>query len=211
MAVLVWDKVGERQYETGVDRGVLYLSDESAVVWNGLTSVIESRTRDTKAYYLDGIKYQDRVIPGDYSAKLTAFTYPDELDLMMGNADYAPGVTVYDQPSRMFTFSYRTRIGNDLVGPDLGYRIHIVYNVVAIPSDITNNTIGDTPAPDAFEWQLEGAPNALPGYRHTNHISIDSRKISPIDLIGVESRLYGSPAQDPNLPSFGELLDLVGP
>jgi hypothetical protein len=211
VAVLVWDKIGERQYETGVDRGVLYLSDGSAVVWNGLTSVIESRSRDTKAVYLDGIKYQDHVIPGDYSARLTAFTYPEELDSLIGNANYAPGVTVYDQPTTMFNLSYRTVIGNDIGGINYGYRIHIVYNVVAIPTDVTMNTVADTQTPEVFEWELKGAPNQLPGYRPTNHISIDSTQISPINLVGLESRLYGSATSDPDLPSFGELLDMVAP
>src|SRR3954451_18407753 len=84
-----------------------------AVVWNGLVSIVESRSRDVQSDYLDGIKYQERAIPGYYAARLTAFTYPDALDSLVGNAKFAPGVTVYDQPSRMFHLSYRTLLGDD--------------------------------------------------------------------------------------------------
>jgi len=47
MARLTWDNTGERLYETGVDRGVLYIPDgngaySDGVAWNGLTTVTES-------------------------------------------------------------------------------------------------------------------------------------------------------------------------
>ena len=46
MSRLVWDNTGERLYETGVKRGVLYpaVNGEypAGVVWNGLTSVSEN-------------------------------------------------------------------------------------------------------------------------------------------------------------------------
>jgi hypothetical protein len=209
VTALVWDGSGDHQYETGIDRGVLYLTDGSAVAWNGLTSVVESRSRDLKSYFLDGIKYQDRVIPGAYSARLSAYTYPDELDALMGNAQYAQGVTLYDQRSSMFNLSYRTRIGNDVFGSNYAERIHIVYNLVAIPSDVTNNTIGEAAAPEAFEWELSGTPISLDWYRPANHISVDSREMDPIALVGLEHVLYGTETDDPSLPSFEDLLALV--
>ena len=46
MARLEWDKTGERYYEAGVEKGVLYLPENgvysTGVAWNGLTSVNES-------------------------------------------------------------------------------------------------------------------------------------------------------------------------
>ena len=47
MSTLVWDKTGQRFYETGVDHGVLYLPDSfgayvDGVAWNGLTTVTET-------------------------------------------------------------------------------------------------------------------------------------------------------------------------
>jgi len=209
VTALVWDEAGDRRYESGLDRGVLYIPGQPAVVWNGLVSIIETRSREIKSYYLDGVKYQDHVIPGDYSAKLTAFTYPDELDLLVGNAELAPGVTVYDQPTKTFNLCYRTGVVNDIVGFDFGYKIHIVYNLKAVQSESSAETISETISANPFEWDLTGVPIYLDGFRATNHLSVYSRKMDPIALLGLENRLYGTATEDASLPTFGALVDLV--
>ena len=63
MSKLVWDKTGERQYENGVDRGVLYLFENGAygngTVWNGLTAVNESPSgAEASALYADNNVYK---------------------------------------------------------------------------------------------------------------------------------------------------------
>ena len=209
MTALVWDKVGERRYETGIDRGVLYLPDGNAVPWNGLTSVVETRTREVKSYYLDGIKYLDHSVPGSYVAKLQAYTYPVELDSLLGNADFAPGVVLYDQNSSWFHLSYRTRIANDILGTDFGYKIHVVYNVVASPSDADFETLSDSVAGKPLEWNLTGTPDPLLGIRPTNHISLDSTTMDSDTLETLETSLYGSSSADPYLPKLVDLLNLV--
>lgn len=209
MTKLVWDTVGDRRYETGVDRGVLYLPDNTAVVWNGLVSLTESRTREMKSYYLDGVKYLDYQVPGAYSAKLQAFTYPDEFESVLGNAVFAPGVLLYDQSSRRFNMSYRTGIGNDLDGLDHGYKIHLIYNVTANPSDAEFTTISDSVSVSPFEWDLRGTPEWSPGFRAVSHISLDSRHMAPVDFLDIEEMLYGSDANSPELPPLTDMLDLV--
>lgn len=216
MTVLQWDQMGDRRYETGIDRGVLYPRTGGAVPWNGLTSVSESVSRDVKSYYLDGIKYLDRHIPGSYSAKLSAFTYPDELDVLLGMSEYVSGVFLHDQPAGMFHLSYRTLIGNDIDGTEHGYKIHIVYNVLAIPSDKDMATLSDSPSADPFEWDLRGTPVIQFGLRPTAHISIDSRRAWYGDLDTVERVLYGTPYVDhdhpgsnPYLPPFADLLAML--
>jgi len=209
MTVLVWDKAGERRYETGIDRGVLYLTDGSAVVWNGLVSIVESRDRSVQSDYLDGIKYQEHAIPGDYAARLTAFTYPDVFDSVVGNAPYAPGVTVYDQPSKMFHLSYRTLLGDDTHALGHGYKIHVVYNLLAVSADVTSETVSESATPGSFEWDITGTPLFVDGFRATNHISVDSRELPPIALTGLEATLYGTPTTNPSLPAIGDLLDLI--
>jgi hypothetical protein len=211
LTALVWDKVGDRRYETGVDRGVLYLTDGSAVPWNGLTSIIESRSREVKSYYIDGVKYMDHVIPGDYSAKVSAYTYPEELDAVLGNVHFAPGVTVYDQWVHPFHLSYRTGIGNDLEGMDHGYKVHIVYNVTATPNDVSYDTIGESVAAKPFEWDLKALPAHRVGIRPSSHISLDSRELDPELLHSIEIRLYGSAILNPDLPTFVQLLNMVAP
>ena len=135
MPILEWDKVGERYYETGIDRGVLYMPDGSAVPWNGLTSVIEHFDKSTSPVYYDGMKISDLVSLGDFSATMKAVTYPEEFVEIEGSAKLRNGLFVGDQPPQTFCLCYRTKIGNDVDGVDSGYKIHLIYNLTAIPSD----------------------------------------------------------------------------
>jgi hypothetical protein len=215
MTALVWDEVGQRTFETGVDHGVLYVRnpDESQTVapWNGLVSVVEHPGGSSKPYFIDGIKYMERFNPGDYSATLQAFTYPDLLDFLTGTPDFVPGLRIHDQRVKLFDFSYQTKIGNDLDGVDHGYKIHIIYNVLAVPSDYTYETLGRDPKVAPFQWELKGTPDAgWFGIRPTGHISVDSREIPAESLTLIETMLYGDADTDPNLPSLPDLLAIFG-
>lgn len=208
MTALEWDMAGERYFETGINRGVLFTSDGDAYVWNGLTTVTESTEREVKSYYMDGIKYLDHHVPGSYAAKLEAFTYPEILDDLTGTMRYAPGVYLHDQRAQVFHLSYRTGVGNDL-NADLGYKLHLVYNVMAIPSGAAIGTIGDSVEPGQFSWDLSGTPPVMFGARPTSHIHLDSRSISPELLETLELVLYGTEDDDPTLPSMIDLLTLI--
>ena len=208
MTALEWDRIGERYFETGVDRGVLYTVDGDAVPWNGLTQISENSTGEVKSFYLDGVKYLDHYVVGAYSAKLEAFTYPDVLDELTGSALYAPGVYLYDQGAKTFHLSYRTKVGNDL-DPDLGYKIHIVYNVMALASSSGFSTIGQNVDPAKLSWDLSATPPAMFGARPTAHISLHSRGIDPDLLETIEGLLYGDVDTDPALPSMVDLLTMI--
>lgn len=209
MTALAWDQVGDRRYESGVDRGVLYTRDGIAVPWNGLVSVTENTEREVKSYFIDGIKFLDHQVPSVYSAKLGAFTYPDELDELIGVSKFVPGVFVHDQRSKLFHLSYRTREGNDLEGPEADYKIHIVYNVLAVPSSAAFNSISNSPATALFEWSLTSAPPQMLGIRPTSHISLHSRSIDSTLLEILENLLYGTDDADPSLPDLVDLLALA--
>lgn len=209
MTALEWDQMRERRFETGIDRGVLYDDSGLAVPWNGLVSISESKSREVKPYYLDGVKYLDHHVPGDYAAKLGAYTYPDELDALLGEISYAPGVVLHDQRGRLFHLSYRTREGDAIDGIDAGYKIHIIWNLTAVPSDTSFATMGDNPAPGLFEWNLTGTPAQMFGVRPTSHISLHSRLIDSDVLQDLEALLYGTEEDDPALPSLVDLLGLV--
>jgi hypothetical protein len=211
MATLVWDKVGERVYQTGVDHGVLYLHDGTAKVWNGLTSVEESPGFELKEFHLDGVKYLQNLIPGDYSGKLKAYTYPDVFESIGGIDTGFLGLGIYDQPPHSFNLSYRTRIGNDLEGTERGYKIHILYNVTAVPDSYSFDTATDSSVqPIEFSWSLSGVPVKLEGFRPTVHVSIDSTKVSPQLLNLLEELLYGTSTSDPRLPDLTELAEYFG-
>lgn len=208
MTALTWDAIGERRYETGVDHGVLYTPDGGAVPWNGLTEITESLGREVKSFYIDGVKYLDAQIIGAYQATLKAFTYPDELNDLIGNSEFAPGVFTHDQRVKTFNLSYRTKISDDL-DPDTNFRLHIIYNVLATPSNSQFVTQSDKPDLAPMEWTLNGAPPAVSGIRPTSHISLDTRTLDPALLTDIMERLYGSEAQNPLLPTLAELLTIV--
>lgn len=211
MATLVWDKPGERIYQTGIDRGVLFLHDGRAAVWNGLTSVEDDPNSELKEYFLDGVKYLEVVIPGDYAGKLKAFTYPDEFEAVSGIATDLLGLGVYDQRATSFNLSYRTKIGDDLEGLDHGYKIHILYNVIVVPDSYGFDTSQDSGAqPIEFSWTLSGTPEKLVGFRPTVHISIDSTKITASLLKQLEDMLYGTSTKAPQLPSIEEIAEYFG-
>ncbi len=197
MASLQWDS-GDRAFETGIDRGVLYLTDGIVVPWNGLTGMDENETRNASSYYIDGQKYLDSQIPGEFAGTLKAYTYPDEFDSI---ANYIP-----DQTAETFCLSYRTLLDNDQ-----GYQIHIIYNALANLSEKDYNTESDSPSIIEFSWNLTATPEDLTGFRATSHILFDSRFASSDLMNGLEAILYGTDDTDPSLPDLQELINqLIG-
>lgn len=211
MASLVWDEIGQRVYQTGVDHGVLYLQDGTAVVWNGLINIEESVENELKSFFLDGVKYLETLSSGTFLGKLKAFTYPDEFDSVNGIAEMVPGLSLYEQPSKSFNLSYRTKIGNDIDGIDHGYKIHILYNIIANPENHSFDTFDDSSAkPVEFSWTLTGTPPKIDNFRPTVHISIDSTKTTFEIMQTLENRLYGTDQNDAKLLSIQEVAEIMG-
>lgn len=203
---LVWDEVGERTYETGADHGVLYLPNgagayNDGVAWNGIVSVTESPSgAEANAQYADNIKYLNLFSAEEFGATLEAFTYPDEFAQFDGVATPTPGVAIGQQGRRGFGLSYRTKLGNDVEGDDYGYKLHLVYGAMASPSEKAYNTVNDSPEAITFSWELSTTPVAVPGFKPTSIITIDSTKVDAAVLADLETMLYGSEGVDPALP-----------
>jgi len=200
MPKLTWDAVGERFYETGVEKGVLFVYDNNAygtgVAWNGLTSVSENPSgAETTTLWADNIKYLNMISAEDYSATVEAYTRPDEFAECDGTASLADGVYVTQQPRKTFGFSYVTRIGNDTDGTNKGYKIHLVYGCTAAPSSKDYNTINDSPEAMTLSWEISTTPVEVPGYKPTAHIIIDSTKVNATKLTSFETALYGGEAE----------------
>lgn len=208
MTALTWDQVGERVFEGGVDRGVLYLPDRSGVAWNGLISIEEQSTSSVSPAHFDGIKYADIVTVGDFEARLRAYTYPDEFLQFEGILEDQTGVSVTGQPVEQFHLAYRTRVGND-VDPDLAYKLHILYNLTAIPAEKEYATLSMDSEPLEFEWDLTAIPEPIEGFRPTAHIILDTRKIDPLLMIDIEEILYGNAENEPRLPSLKGLTSFI--
>ena len=205
MTALVWDDTGNRLYETGVDRGVLYIPTagvyDDGVAWNGLTAVTESPSgAEATPIYADNIKYLNLVSAEEFSCTLEAYTYPDEFLQFDGGANPVAGVTVGQQNRTTFGLSYRTLIGNDVDGTDHGYRLHLVYGCLAAPSEKAYATVNDSPEAITFSWEVSTTPVSVTGLKPTSVVTIDSTLVQPADLTAFETILYGDVGTDPALP-----------
>jgi|LakMenE18May11ns_1017448.scaffolds.fasta_scaffold9954828_4 hypothetical protein len=209
MPKITWDAVGDRYYESGLDNGVLYLPDGSAVPWNGLTSINESLDRSAEAVFLDGSKINDVVKLGTFTATLSAVTYPNELDEINGAEELRSGVHLNEQPQKTFALCYRTKIGNDFEGSEAGYKIHIVYNITAIPSEKTYATASDDPSLVEFEWELFTTPEHIEGYRPSAYMVINTAELDPWLLEEIEAILYGTNYANASLLSMNDLVSYI--
>lgn len=205
---LVWDAIGERYYETGVDHGVLYIPDATGVyntgfAWNGLTTVTESPSgAEATPLYADNIKYLNLISVEEFGATIEAFTYPDEFAQCDGSATPEVGIAVGQQSRKSFGLSYRTQLGNDLEGSDLGYKLHLVYGATAAPTEKAYATINDTPEAITFSWEITTTPVAVTGLKPTSVITIDSTKVDATGLAALEALLYGTTTPTPTEPSL---------
>lgn len=212
---LLWDEIGKRFYETGVSKGVLYPQDKSGaypkgVAWNGLTAVTESPSgAEATPLYADNIKYLNLMSNEEFGATVEAYTYPDEFDACNGVAALAEGVSIGQQTRSAFGMSYQTKIGND-VNNDLGYKIHIIYNALASPSEKAYSTVNDSPEAVTFSWELTTTPIEVEGFKPTACITIDSTKVEASKLAALEAILYGSESEEARLPLPAEIMQLVG-
>jgi hypothetical protein len=216
MTALVWDQTGERLYETGVDHGVLYIPDVNGVyntgfAWNGLTTVTESPSgAEASAQYADNIKYLNLISAEEFGATIEAFTYPSEFEQCDGSASPTPGVAIGQQNRKMFGLSYRTLLGNDVEGTDLGYKLHLIYGATAAPTEKAYATVNDSPEAITFSWEVTTSPVAVPGYKPTASVTIDSTKVDAAKLADLEEILYGSVGVDPALPTPAAVFAIFG-
>lgn len=209
MAKLSWDDVSKRFYETGVDRGVLYV-DNSGVPWNGLVSVEETPSGgEARPFYVDGVKYLNRSAREEFEATLSAFFSPVEFDQCEGIGSMSLGLTASQQRKREFGLSYRTRLGNDVLGTEYGYKIHVIYNARVAPTSKTYASLGDNTEVPTLSWPITTRPVLVPGMSRSAHIVIDSTKVSRIGLEEIELALYGTDIDAPYLPTPAQLLNML--
>jgi hypothetical protein len=216
---LAWDGTGERLYETGVDRGVLYPINENGaytpgVAWNGLTSVSESPSgAEPTALWADNIKYLNMYSAEEFGATIEAYTYPEEFEKCDGTDSLSNGVNIGQQARKVFGLCYRTKIGNDVDGESHGYKLHLVYGCMASPSERAYSTVNDSPSAITFSWTITTTPVSVSdisgkSFKPTSVLTIDSTKVDETKLKTLEAQLYGKDETEegagdqiaPNLP-----------
>lgn len=215
MPKLVWDKTGERYYETGVKQGVLYPIDNQGtypkgVAWNGLTNVTESPSgAEATALYADDIKYLNLISTEEFGGTIEAYTYPDEFAECDGSASLATGVYIGQQPRKTFGLCYRTTVGNDVDNNNYGYKLHLVYGALASPSEKAYATINDSPEAITFSWEFSTTPVNVTGFKPTACITIDSTKVDAEKLAALEKILYGDDETEARLPLPDEVAQVM--
>ena len=218
---LVWDKVGEKLWETGVDRTVLFpMNDQggyaAGVAWSGITAINESPSgAEPTKIYADNIVYGVVMSPEEDALTIEAFTYPDEYAVCIGEATVGTGAVIKQQSHKHFGLAYRTMIGNDTAGTEHGYKIHIFWDCVAGASEDSNSTINDSPEQKTFSWSVTTLPVAATGFQPTASMVLDSTKVPEAKLTQIENLLYGTAGEgqsqgtDASLPTFDQIKDIL--
>lgn len=210
MAILAWDQVGSRIYETGIEKGVLYLPDGSAIPWSGLISIDEKFPGgNSTPIYFDGRKSDDISTLAQFAGTLSAITYPDEFGQFEGTASLGGGLYAGEQKPQLFNLSYRTKIVNDTNGEAHGYKIHILYNLLATPSDSEYNSLSDDVEFVSFEWDITSIPEEVDGFSPTSHIIIDSLTVDPDVLAAINAVLYGTASVNAKLLPFRDMIQFI--
>ena len=215
MSKLVWDVVGERNYETGVSKGVLYPMVSGAypkgVAWSGLTTVTETASgAEATPLYADNIKYLNLMSVEELGGTIEAYTAPDEFGACDGTAEITPGVTVGQQPRQTFGLAYQTILGNDTENNNHGYKIHLVYGALASPTERSYATVNDSPEAMTMSWEFSTTPVSVTGFEPTSLVVIDSTKVDAEKLAAFEAIIYGSEDQEARLPLPNEVATLLG-
>lgn len=222
MREIKWKEVGQHKYETGVDQGVLYPTKKEdggfagGVAWNGLITVSESPSgAEASPLYASNGKYLNMMSVEEFGCSIEAYMSPEEFDECDGTKEIAPGVSVGQQTRKVFGLSYRTLIGNDTLMNDYGYKIHLVYNGLAAPSEKGYSTVNDSPEAMTLSWEVSTTPVPVPDAKPTASLVIDSTKTTPDKMKLIEDILYGTaadgetPATEPRLPLPEEIITLM--
>lgn len=216
MAILSWDAVGERLYETGVRKGVVYPQNaqgeyKPGVAWNGLTAISETPGgAEATDLWADDIKYLSMRAAETFGGTIEAYTYPDEFAVLDGSASPVAGMQIGQQTRGVFGLCYRTVLGNDTELENHGYKLHLIYGATCSPSERQYQTINDSPEAITFSWEFDTTPVAVAGYKNTALITIDSTKVSATALAALEAKLYGTANADPYLPLPDEVISTLG-
>lgn len=212
-----WDQTGERTYETGTKKGVLYPQNVdgtygTGVAWNGITGVTESPSgAEATDLWADDIKYLSIRSAEEFGFTLTAYTYPDEFGICDGTAEPVPGMKIFQQSRRSFGLSFVTTIGNDTAYNDYGYKLHLIYGATASPSERGYSTINDSPEAIEFSWECTTIPVSVDGYKNSAEIVLDSTKIPAETMAQIEAILYGEDGgASPRLPLPAEIISILG-
>lgn len=198
MAILLeWDKIGERLYQTGVDRAVLYVQDALGdyplgVPWSGIINISENPSGgEPSPLYADNIKYLNLMSTEEFGLGVEAYMFPDAFEVCDGSEEPTTGLKISAQNRATFGLSWRTVLGNDVQGRDYGYKLHLAYGLLAAPSEKSHATINDSPEAVTFNWDATSTPEVVTGFLPTAKLTVDSLTTPSVQLALLEDALWG--------------------
>lgn len=202
MTALVWDRIDERDYEFGIDRGVIYGLDSRVSVWNGLIKVSQSDDNsELETIFFDGKKVYNANPGGWFKGEVEALSFPEIFLDVLGLAAPRTGFYLTDQVRSRFNLTYRTLLNDD------HYKLHLIYNAGAKQTKDLAKTTDQSISPNVISWEIDTIPPPPPisTVRPTSHLILDSRKVDPSSLEVLEEILYGSFSADPEFPSLAQV------
>lgn len=215
MARIEWDKTGEKYYETGTDRGVIYpqTGEGGAYAkgepWNGLTGITESPGgAEATDLYADNIKYGSMRSAETLGGTIEAYTYPESFEQCDGTREVAEGITIGQQERVPFGMSYRTMVNSDASDKE-NYKIHLIYGATASPSEKAYSTINDSPEAITFSWEFDTTPVNVTGFKPTAHLILDTRRLTEDQVKAIEKVLYGNESNEAKLPLPDEVVNII--
>jgi len=219
MSKLVWDKIGERFYETGVDHCILFPeasngTTENGVAWNGITGITEKPSgAESNPVYADNIKYLDLRSAEEYGVSIEALAYPEAFKPCIGLKSIVPGVVVGQQSRKRFGLVWRSRVGNDTLGDDYGYKLHMAWHCGAGTAEIAYKTVNNNPETQTFSWDCTcntEDPDTEDGeLKATASVCLDETTMdeeAKAVLKQLENTLFGTENAEPTMPTIQEVV-----
>ena len=211
MATINWNSTGKRSYEAGLDKVVLYTQTNPPVPWFGFRAFEESISGgEAKPYYMDGIKHLNIPSDEDYKATIKSIGYPKEFRACDGTRQLAAGLFVSQQQRQPFSLCYRTQTGSDSKPLGSSYKLHLIYNLLASPSNRSHATLQKEPSMETHQWSVTSKPIQFPGVKPITHLTVD------YDLVVIKSRmtklesyLYGTSTITPRLLDPGQVVAVL--
>lgn len=215
MSKLVWDQIGEKLYETGVEQVALFPMVDGAyatgVAWNGITALnVTPSGAEPTALWANDAKYLTMMSAEEVGGTIEAYTYPTEWRKCMGFSEIVKGAYVGQQSRSTFGIVAKSLVGNDTELNKYGYKLHLLWGCLASPAEEAHSTVNESPEAATFSWEFNTTPVKMAGFDPTSYICIESVNVDETKLKALEAKIYGSDDAEPTLPTPDEVATMLG-
>lgn len=212
MTKLIWNAYGEKGFELGIEKAVLYVDGFSPVPWYGVSSINNTPSGgEITPSYIDGKKYLNTFAKQEFKSTIKTYSIPFELEQCLGNkAIEYPGIIATNQSTSFFNISYQTKIGNDIDGLYKGYKIHLIFNAISTSSDNNYQSIKSNVFTNPVSITINAIPPVINGVLLSSYMVIDSTKHSSLQMSNISDILYGTTTTLPRFITHNELATILG-